>query len=476
MSDEIRVSTDQLEELASRLRSLGNKLSSAASQLSGLYMDETTASHTVRDGYCRLSGNAGIYRVSLGSTYDTVRNYRRTLGAYEDLCDQMARKVTRVVERFEAAEAKIAALSNGDVADVAGILNLPADANLWTDQQWNTYLGFVSDYHRTDLGNGLTMYSKKGHVIITNGVTATENDFGDNMFWNNPFIPLLLGKPGSGLFSWLDGHGFDTGSEIKLAKGKSEMDGLLKDGKGKKTDSIKKQYKDGKWSDSKDGVKKAEHTFAEAGLKASDNAAWKMGEASLGGKNSSLQAKGAVGYGEYSAGLYGGLYGYDSNGNTVLAPGVRAEAGASASLLHGEVAGEHDFGPMDVGASASADVGKLGAKAEGQLGWVDGKFAANAGFEAQALAFEAKGSVSAGNDYVGVKATGGVQVGFGASGDIGYNDGVISAEFSLAAGLGLSGKVELDIGGAVDAVTGQAASIVRGTQKAFNDFGKMLNM
>lgn len=507
MSDKIKVSTDHLDKLASQLKSLGNKLGSASNSLD-MYMDSTTANHQLRQGDCRLSGRAGMTRISASGTRYTVRRYSSVLEEYDDLCMKMAKEILAVKERFVAIEAEISALANGDAEDIGNILGFPKDTSKWSDKQWNEYMEFANGYQSVEFPSGGKVYYKDGHFVYLNANgQKTEYDFGDFLYSNNPFatgglLPgalggggggsrgsdlvsevmeriltpyafLIPGTAGEGVLSWLEDKGFDTGSKIVLAKGKIEdgKKGLLtkkgKDGKDEKTDTIKKQYKDGKWVDSKEGVEKPKHTFLEVGVSKKGDTGWIMGETGIENENGHLNVKGAIGYAEGEMGAYAGLYGYDENGNIKLSPGVRAEIGGSVSLLHGEVDGAYDFGPVEVGASGSVDVMKAGAKAEGQLGWVDGKFAASAGFEAEAIAFEAKGSIKAGNDYVGVKATGGVQVGIGASGDIGYKDGVVSVEFSAALGLGLSGKVELDIGGTIDAVSDAAVSIAEGAADAY---------
>lgn len=510
MSDKIKVSTDHLDRLASQLKSLGNKLGSASNKLSGVYMNSTTANHTLRDGSCRLSGKAGVSRVSTGSTYSTVRRYSNVLDEYDDLCKKMAKEVTAVKERFIAIEAELSALANEDAEDIGNILGFPKDTSKWTDKQWNKYMEFANEYNTFDFPGGGKLYYNDGHfVYVSANGRKTEYDFGDFPFFNNPFVTggllpnafggggggsrgsdplaklqheviermltpyafLIPGTAGEGVLSWLEDKGHDVNSKIELFKGKDEdgKRGLLKDSKGKETDSIKKQLdENGNWVESKEGVQKPKHTFVEVGRSVKGETGWLMGETGIEGENGHVKVKGAVGYAEGEIGAYAGLYGYDEDGNIKLSPGVRAEIGGSVSLLHGEVDAAYDFGPVEVGASGSVDVGKVGGKVEAQLGWVNGDFAANAGFEAEAIAFEAKGSISAGNDYVGVKATGGVQVGIGASGDIGYKDGVISVEFSAAVGLGLSGKVELDIGGTIDAVSDAAVSVAKGAAKAYD--------
>jgi len=491
MSDKIKVSTDHLDKLASQLNSLASKLGSASNKLSGTYMNSTTANHTLRDGSCRLSGKAGVSRVSLGSTYSTVRRYSNVLDEYDDLCRKMAKEIVSVKERFIAIEGEISALANDDADEIGDILGFPKKIAEWTIKQWNKYLDFTKGYKNYDFPSGGKLYVKDGHFIYMDAKgNKSEYDFGDFLFHNNPFrtgaFELKEGVFGAYAISGLllgnneggDDKGFwdnwkvKTDSSILLDKDKNDdrQKGLLTNSKGDKVTELKKQKKgkNGKWEETDKDMVKAKHTFAEVGITNSDYGGLAMIEGGIQGKDGYIKGKAAVGYGEYDMGVYGGLYGYDKDGKVVLAPGVRAEIGGSVSLLHADAEGSYDFGMIEVGASGSVDVAKVGGKGEVQLGWVDGKFAANAGVEAEALLFEAKGSVSGGNDYVGVKATGSVQVGVGVSADVGYHDGVFSLELGAALGIGFSGKVELDLGGTIDAVSDAAVSIAEGAADLYN--------
>lgn len=498
MSDKIKVSTEHMDDMASYLKTLGNRLKSASDTLDGIWMNSTTANHTVRSGSCRLSGNAGVSSVSTGSTRSMVRRYSNALESYEDLCKDMAKHVLQVKERFIALEAELSAMVNGDAETIGDILGFPENQSEWTDEMWNQYMSFTSDYKVHDLPGGGKWYSKDGHFIFVDkdGRKTGEYDFGRFLFRDNPFLPqpvrpglipwipipspILLpwipGTPGEGLISKFEEIGGDVKSKIKIGDAKRDPGyGLFKDSKGNRTDKKQKQYKDDKWVDSDEGVLKPEHTFIELGASTEKYGGLAMYEDGYVGENGHIQGKAAFGYGEFKAGGYAGLYGYDKDGNMIIAPGVRGEIGGSVSLLHADVEGAYDFGPVEVGGSGSVDVGKAALEGELQLGWVDNKFAANAGFEAQLLAFEAEGSVSAKGEYLGVKATGGVQVGLGASADVGYHDGVISLELSACVGLGLKGKVELDVSGAVDAVTDACESVYDGAKKAYSNiknFGK----
>ena len=492
MSDKIKVSTDHLDDLASYLKKMGNKLRSASSKLDGIWMNSTTANHTVRTGSCRLSGNAGIGSVSLGSTRSTVRRYSNTLDAYEDLCKTMAKQVLQVKARFEELEAELSALANGDADEIGGILGFPADQSTWTGDMWSQYLNFSNDYKVTDLPGGGKMYSHDGHVIFVdeNGNKTGEYDFGKYLFKENPFrtglilpdlpmlLPVIPGTPGEGLLTLAQEAGLDVQSEIELGKKKDSGTSFFKDKDGKEKDKIGKQYKDKQWVDSdEEGVLKPEHTFIEVGVKNKNYGGVAMVEGGVANENGHAKGKAAALYGEYEMGGYGGLYGYDKNGNKIIAPGARGEIGGSVSLLHADGEAAYDFGPAEVSASGSVDVGKASGKLEGQIGWVDGEFAASAGVEAKSVLAEAKGSVGVKGDYVGVKATGSAWFGIGAGADVGYHDGIFSVELSAAVGVGLSGKVELDVSGAVDAVTDAAESIYDGAKevyKGLQDFGNWL--
>jgi len=166
---------------------------------------------------------------------------------------------------------------------------------------------------------------------------------------------------------------------------------------------------------------------------------------------------------ETSAEVYAGLYTIDTKtGKKVLRPGVGVTVGSTVSLL--TASQEAQLGDKYLGAYVKTEetIGKVELKGDAVVGLcdADGNFnpTAHAKLSAEALLVEAsaKAGVKIMGADVGVKGT--VNVGIGAHAEVGYKDGVFSADIGASLGLGASVKLEVDVGGVVDAVSGTAKS------------------
>ncbi len=163
--------------------------------------------------------------------------------------------------------------------------------------------------------------------------------------------------------------------------------------------------------------------------------------------------------------IYGGVYYTDpKTGKKKLRPAAGVEVGYTLSALTAKQ--EAQLGNDWLGAYVKTEetVGKVEAKVDGVVGFVEEKdgrkgFAVHAKASAEAIALEAtaKAGVKILGTDVGVK--GSVNVGVGAHAEIGYRDGVLSADIGASLGLGVSVKLEVDIGGTVDAVVDGAKSL-----------------
>ena len=158
---------------------------------------------------------------------------------------------------------------------------------------------------------------------------------------------------------------------------------------------------------------------------------------------------------EAKAGISGGLYSADGK----FAPGVKAEMGASFSLLALEA--EESWGGDFFGSYAKGKVefGSVGADASMTAAlFSDTGPELHASGKLEAMAFEAEGhtGVTVFGADVGVGA--GLTVGVGGHFDVGYADGKFRADVGAAAGLGFSLALEVDVTGTIEAVTGFASS------------------
>lgn len=108
------------------------------------------------------------------------------------------------------------------------------------------------------------------------------------------------------------------------------------------------------------------------------------------------------------------------------------------------------------------EVGKAEVKGEGVIGLRDAEGKINptihAKASAEAIAAEAsiKGGVKVAGTDVGVKAS--VNVGIGAHAEAGYKDGKFSLDIGASVGIGGSVKLEIDMSGTIEAVSGAVKS------------------
>ena len=174
-----------------------------------------------------------------------------------------------------------------------------------------------------------------------------------------------------------------------------------------------------------------------------------------------VTAKVSLGEGEAHAKGYAGLYQRDPDtGEMEFRPGVGGEIGASFSAFTAEEKAEIGSDMLGAYAKSTQTIGRVGGTAEASAGLVDadGKFNPSlyAGASAEAIAGEITGAV--GGKILGtqVEASGSLNYGIGAHAKVGYKDGKISLDVGATLGVGASASVEIDIGGTVKAIGGQA--------------------
>ena len=198
-------------------------------------------------------------------------------------------------------------------------------------------------------------------------------------------------------------------------------------------------------------------------------ALWSSGEAAIEGKiggvvPGSASAKASFGEAEAHADGYMGLFQADpTTGELQFKPGIGVSAGASVTAFSAEEQAMLGGDMLGAYVKSTQTVGKVGAEVEANVGLYDkdGKFnpTAYAGFGAQAIAGEITGAVGAKVLGADVSASGSLNYGVGAHANVGYKDGKLSLDVGATLGVGASVKLEVDIGGTIDAVKdlGQAA-------------------
>ena len=187
------------------------------------------------------------------------------------------------------------------------------------------------------------------------------------------------------------------------------------------------------------------------------------GKLSGSSKNAEGSLEGKVLTGEAHANANAGLYVYekDANGNIkrVFSPGVKAEVGASASVLEGSAKGRVGLGKDKnmLGVYGEGEVKVLSAEAKAKVSANKNEIFAGASAEADLAKATAKGGVSVLGTDVGVTAS--AKVGIGAHANVGYTDGKIKCDIGAAVGVGFDLGFEIDVSGTVSAVAKTAESV-----------------
>ncbi len=249
---------------------------------------------------------------------------------------------------------------------------------------------------------------------------------------------------------------------------KASADVKIKGSKKKqKDDSIKVVYdpKTGGFREcGKDEFKELEEKARLAGIHAGVSAESSMVEGTLSGESEyasgSVTAK--IGTAKVDANLDVGLYVYDSSGNKIIAPTVKAELGGSVSAI--SVSANGRVGNESIGVYGKGNVDLL--EAEGKLDAKftlldkDGNFDLQAGVGASAEANLVEASGSAGVEVFGadVGVTGSVKVGVGAHANAGFVDGHLKLDVGVAVGVGASLGLDIDVGGLIDGVATTVAN------------------
>ena len=232
-------------------------------------------------------------------------------------------------------------------------------------------------------------------------------------------------------------------------------DGWIIDENGKKINKKdnKKEYEELKYG-------KKEATIVEAGIEGEVEASLYDVKAGVDGKYGNAHGSVTVGKAEGHASVKGGLYGYDKNGNKIVAPGVEAAIGASFCVLNAKGDAEVGNEFLNAGVEGEVSVGKASAEGTATLSLMgkngpEAKLSASA----EAIAVEAEGSVHGTVAGVEAKVTGSVNIGVGAHADIGVVDGKIKCDIGASLGLGASVSFEIDTKNAVNAVVSQGQAL-----------------
>lgn len=467
MEDRIKFSEEALEYLQQSLGNVNGKVAAAASCLKNLQMsEEAGAGHYVSIGSQRLSGAAGMSGIpSSGQAASLISQFGGSLSAYGDYVAQLHTRLKQVQDQMTSMELKLCEDHSPNVEGMAEILHYSSDTSTWTDDMWQKY------YEK--MGNSVVLTDSEGNKLV--------------LVDNNAYLFDSSGQLQSSREE--SGSLFDKSvtERVKLPRGFAESSfstGLA--GSYKEKDSLPfwedktKEF----WDEdlekelSEKDVKQLDRdqTILEFSIEAKN----RLGilDETYAYEDDGLSAKlnMAVGVVEANASFAGGIYAYkvtkDGKVSRVFAPGISAEIGTSVTGLKvsGDLKQELWGGVASVGVKGNVTVGELSTKASAEVGFTSEGLSAHVSGSAEALLFkaEAQGSIGLG-DAVEIKGTAGVTVGVGAHFDAGYHDGVLSLDIGASLGIGVSGKVEVDVGGAVDWVVDKATGMLDDVGNAVSD-------
>ncbi|MBR4443989.1 MAG: hypothetical protein IKS52_12060 [Clostridia bacterium] len=346
-------------------------------------------------------------------------------------------------------------------------LHYPSDPSKWTKTMKDTYEKTRDSAKIYQNADGSTTY-----VIDDTYIFAASGGLASTLAFTKKFTEYSYTR------DWTDENGAYhkrelgdkvntigyTGKEsvIKQEKFDSDKNGYYKDGKRiAKTDTEKGSLETSR-----------KRTIVEFGAEGSASKSLIHGEQKKQYKYGETEVSGDVGYGEAHWGVHGGLYRTeikaDGTSRRVFEPGVSADVGVSFGLAKGSAKGKLGNDYFDVHGEVEGSVLSGEAKAEGQLGMVDGKLAARAKASAEFNAVSVGGKV--GVNVVGIEGNVGanVKVGVGAHADVGYYNGVVKVDVGASLGLGLDVNFELNVGGAID-------NAVSGLKKVGASIGKSIS-
>ena len=456
MADKIYMDTQLLEQLSAQITQLKNSLNTVKGSVS--------------------SSLSEVRRVASSQTgiINKLSNTQRNLGNTIEHANRLARATKNAANLWTETEERIANqnlgvydTSNGEGGAAGGYnaqavaeairksLGYPKDTSKWTKEMWDKYNKIAQNALVYQNSDGDTVIASDDQYIIIGSGAITVVDMSSG-FLSGTLSATTYGEDGS-YFK----------EEISLKADKKGWDGKLlvkdKDGNYKPVKLKPKEkpiIKDKAYETSRIG------TIFQYGIAHSIEGAALHGEISGSNGWAEGSAHYNVSHGEAKASLYAGLYAtkVDDNGNVHYSfePGIDAKLGASYSLFDAEASGQIGGDNLNINGKASVSVGKVGAEAEAQLGFVDGKPAARVSGKLEAIAAEAKGEV--GVNVAGIEGTvkGSVNVGIGAHADVGFHDGKISCDVGLSFGIGGSVSIEVDVGGFVDNVASFAGDVADG--------------
>lgn len=443
MADLIRVDCGQLESLASNVKRLGNALDAIESRIRGVRVDkESGAGVQIPLSAVRFISIDQTMRS--GTTAECLKGLAANIGSLQHYADVLSANVRKAAGSFDDNERKLVSHFNnlltheGLMMGVAQALGYGSDPSGWSPAIHVAIQNIIQN----------------AQILTDEDMTLVASDQQVMLFGPNGLIgtfTTVIGLSGITMTSTLfDGnHRYESEGHAGLMDGGfTYNDSILKP-----TDLFRRRYdKDGNpiKGDEKSGLGIG---ILSIGAKAGNSYSW-YGD-NISAQNGGLSADVNVGVGnaEAHASIQGGLGAYLSDGSGDLTVGLKGEVGVSISAANVEASMSYELiDNVSVGVGSEITVLEGEAGVETGIGMVDGELMAYAEASAEVNLIEAKAEGNLDLGLVEGKVGGGVSFGLGAHAKAGYNDGVISFDVGVAAGLGVSVNAEIDIGGTIDAI------------------------
>ncbi|MBR5546629.1 MAG: hypothetical protein IKU70_06575 [Clostridia bacterium] len=443
MTDLIRVDCGQMEALASEMRKLGDALDTLKSRINGVRVEKESGANV----YCALSAvklKTIEQTLRSGTTEECLRGLSANLGSLNFYADTLADKIRTAAESFRENEQKLVNLFNGlmtpeelllGVGQALGYGGNPAG---WTPEMIQNVQNLIQTAQiLTDAGMTFLLTGDQAILMDQHGVIGT--------------FESTIGLSGITTTSTV----FDGSHRHELKTQLGLMDGgfSYKDSILKPADLWRKTFdENGNPVEGKQESGLGIGIFS-VGASAEASHSW-FGENAAGQTgNLSYEAKVGVGNAGANASIEGGLGAYVTENGVEITAGVQGEMGVSVSAANVEASMSYELiDNVSVGVGAEVSVLEGEAGVEAGIGLVDGQLMAygEASAEINVIEAAAEGNIDLG--LVEGKVGGSVSFGLGAHAKGGYNDGVLSFDVGVAAGLGVSVNAEINIGGAIDAI------------------------
>lgn len=456
MADRIRIQTELLEEIRSRLIDVSSALSRLGVQIRNIDVNRVSGSE-VRIPLSFSSFSSIGCRMDGGSTLDCLRGLSYAAQEMGDYTRSVAGGVGVAADAFADTERGLALrfgglmhAENGLFQNICDVIGFDSDVSHWTPEMQREFLEMQEDGRIVIDGNlALVIGGVVTQLIGPGGIIAS---FFQNSDSSGDHVTTKLDAPHISLKAEGGISNFGpSGKTSVIDQNKIEEYKEYYDRNGNQTDKTKKKLGE-------------RVQFLTAGISTGKTVSAWAEQGCLEGENYTASTQigiGNIGATSYLNGGFG-VYLPGKDGEMQLYLGGKGKIGVSASAIDLNASLEYELCD-NVDLSVDGEVGLLSGKAELSAGFgiVGGELMGYAQIGAEANLIELEGKI--GVDIGGVQGSVGadVKVGIGATAKAGYQDGVISFEIGASLGIGASINVELDV-----------SNVVEGIGNALNDVGE----